>query len=53
MKKYLVSLPTFASDKSWNCRTILVSAKNIIEAKQKALRLSGASFVGLIKTVKY
>ena len=35
-KKYLIALPSFPGTKGFNCPTILVSAKNEIEARNIA-----------------
>lgn len=53
MKKYLVSLPSFPNDKTWNTRTILVKAKNETDALALVRHLKPCDNIGLIKEVDY
>jgi hypothetical protein len=50
--KYLVALPCFAGAKGFNHRTILVSAKDEMEARATASYLSGCN-IGDVKKVNY
>lgn len=52
-RKFVVALPSFGCMKGFNCRTILVSAKDKNEAMSIACRLSGRQFCGDVKEVFY
>lgn len=51
--KYVIALPSFKGDKSFNNQTILISAKNEIEAMSIARELKPHSNIGAIKKVDY
>lgn len=53
LNKYLIALPCFPNDKGFNHQTVLVSAINKDEAKDKAKRLRPNSNIGDIKLVEY
>lgn len=53
MHKYLIALPSFRSQKGFNCQTILVSAKNEREAISLARHLRPRANIGEIKQVNY
>ena len=53
LNKYLIALPWFPKDKGFNHQTILVSAINEDEAKDKAKRLRPHSNIGDVKLVNY
>ena len=53
LNKYLIVLPCFPNDNGFNHQTVLVSAINEDEAKDKAKRLRPNSNIGEIKLVEY
>jgi hypothetical protein len=53
MYKYLIALPSFCNAKGFNHRTILVSAKNKIDAMALARHLCPHDNIGDIKRVNY
>jgi hypothetical protein len=53
MKKYLVALPCFHGAKGFNHPTILVSAKNVIDAIALVRHLRPNDNIGDIKEVSY
>lgn len=53
MNKYLVMLPTFPNDMTYNNQSIVVRAFNEMEARMKALILTGKRYTGLVKRVYY
>lgn len=48
-KKYLVALPSFPEDKSFNCPTVLVSATSESDAIDLVRKLKGNVLIGSIK----
>lgn len=53
MHKYLIALPCSRNAKGFNHRTILVSAKNEIDAAALARHLRPHDIIGDIKRVNY
>lgn len=51
--KYLIALPCFPKDKGFSHKTILITAINEDEAKDKAKRLRPHSNIGDVKLVNY
>jgi hypothetical protein len=50
---YLVALPSFKNEKGFNCRTILVSAKDEFDAISIVRYLKPNDNIGEIKKVDY
>ena len=53
MNKYLIALPSFRSQKGFNCSTILVSAKDERDAVDLVRHLRPHANIGDIKQVNY
>jgi hypothetical protein len=53
MKTYLIALPTLLPQKGFNCPTILVKAKNEVNAVSVVRHLKPDSNIGNIKEVHY
>jgi hypothetical protein len=53
MKKYLISLPIFHSQKGFNCQTILVKARSEQDAICIARHIQPNNNIGSIKEVYY
>ena len=51
--KYLIALPIFPDKKSWNHKTILVSAKDELDAIALVRHLKGPVNIGRIEKVNY